>query len=196
MIKRLLNCFICFILVCSLEAAPVSLQRATAVANSFLTTQSSVAGPKRVPARPRLASSSDSQSKYFVFENEAGGFVIVAGDDVAYPILGYSNDANINASNIPSSVKAWLDSYALEIQTAVDSGAVQSEEVMTAWNNIESYSNAAVIVSPLILTRWNQTPYYNDLCPMDNNRNERTVTGCVATAMAQVLKYWEWLIFI
>ena len=192
MIKRLLNCFICFILVCSLEAAPVSLQRATAVANSFLTTQSSVAGPKRVPARPRLASSSDSQSKYFVFENEAGGFVIVAGDDVAYPILGYSNDANINASNIPSSVKAWLDSYALEIQTAVDSGAVQSEEVMTAWNNIESYSNAAVIVSPLILTRWNQTPYYNDLCPMDNNRNERTVTGCVATAMAQVLKYWEY----
>ena len=192
MIKRLLNCFICFILVCSLEAAPVSLQRATAVANSFLTTQSSVSGPKRVPARPRLASSSDSQSKYFVFENEAGGFVIVAGDDVAYPILGYSNDANINASNIPSSVKAWLDSYALEIQTAVDSGAVQSEEVMTAWNNIESYSNAAVIVSPLILTRWNQTPYYNDLCPMDNNRNERTVTGCVATAMAQVLKYWEY----
>ena len=192
MIKRLLNCFICFILVCSLEAAPVSLQRATAVANSFLTTQSSVAGPKRVPARPRLASSSDSQSKYFVFENEAGGFVIVAGDDVAYPILGYSNDANINASNIPSSVKAWLDSYALEIQTAVDSGAVQSEEVMTAWNNIESYSKAAVIVSPLILTRWNQTPYYNDLCPMDNNRNERTVTGCVATAMAQVLKYWEY----
>ena len=168
------------------------MQRATAVANSFLTTQSSVAGPKRVPARPRLASSSDSQSKYFVFENEAGGFVIVAGDDVAYPILGYSNDANINASNIPSSVKAWLDSYALEIQTAVDSGAVQSEEVMTAWNNIESYSNAAVIVSPLILTRWNQTPYYNDLCPMDNNRNERTVTGCVATAMAQVLKYWEY----
>ena len=192
MIKRLLNCFICFILVYSLEAAPVSLQRATAVANSFLTTQSSVSGPKRVPARPRLASSSDSQSKYFVFENEAGGFVIVAGDDVAYPILGYSNDANINASNIPSSVKAWLDSYALEIQTAVDSGAVQSEEVMTAWNNIESYSNAAVIVSPLILTRWNQTPYYNDLCPMDNNRNERTVTGCVATAMAQVLKYWEY----
>ena len=192
MIKRLFNCFICLILVCSLEASPVSLQRATSVANSFLTTQSSIAGPKRVPARPRLVSSSDSQSKYFVFENEAGGFVIVAGDDVAYPILGYSNDANINASNIPSSVKAWLDSYALEIQAAVDSGIVQSEEVMKAWNNIESYSNAAVIVAPLILTRWNQSPYYNDLCPMDNNRNERTVTGCVATAMAQVLKYWEY----
>ena len=191
MIKRLLfNCLVFLVLACSLQAAPVSLQRANAVANAFLTNQTGLSGPQKVPVHPRLATS-DVNNRYFVFTNETGGFVIVAGDDIAYPVLGYSNEPIANAKEMPSTVKAWLDSYANEIQSALDSGAVQSEAVKAAWNSVEKYSAAAVIVSPLILTRWNQSPYYNDLCPMDSTRNERTVVGCVATAMAQVLKYWD-----
>lgn len=191
MIKRLLfNCLVFLVLACSLQAAPVSLQRANAVANAFLTNQSGILGPQKVPVHPRLATS-DVNNRYFVFTNETGGFVIVAGDDIAYPVLGYSNEPIANAKEMPSTVKAWLDSYANEIQSALDSGAVQSEAVKAAWNSVDKYSAAAVIVSPLILTRWNQSPYYNDLCPMDSTRDERTVVGCVATAMAQVLKYWD-----
>lgn len=191
MIKRLLlTSLVCLVLVSSVLAAPVSLQRATAIANTFLTNQSGISGPQRVPIHPRLASA-PAGANYFVFENEAGGFVIVASDDIAYPVLGYSAEASLHSGEIPSNVQAWLNAYSAEIQTALDSGVVQSTEVQKAWKSVENYSNAAVIVSPLILTRWNQSPYYNDMCPYDNARNERTVTGCVATAMAQVLKYWE-----
>ena len=191
--RLLLNFLVSVLLVCVAEAAPVSLPRATAIAETFLTNSLPQAhGIKRAPARPRLARAAASQSAYYIFENEAGGFVIVAGDDIAYPILGYSNDATLDAASVPSNVQAWLNQYASEIQMAVDSGLVQSPEVKQAWESMQNYSNAAVIVSPLILTRWNQSPYYNDLCPMDNSRNERTVVGCVATAMAQVLKYWDY----
>ena len=192
MMKRLLlTCMIGFVLTCLVHAAPVSLQRATEVANVFLTSTAQ-SGPQRVPARARLVSSSAAKTPYYIFENVAGGFVIVAGDDVAYPILGYSNDATLNPEKMPSNVAAWLSNYASEIQSAVDSGFVQAEEVKQAWETLGSSSSAAVIVSPLILTKWNQSPYYNDMCPMDTKQNARTVVGCVATAMAQVLKYWEY----
>ena len=192
MMKRLLlTCMIGLVLTCAVHAAPVSLQRATEVANVFLTSTAQ-SGPQRVPARARLVSSSAVKAPYYIFENAAGGFVIVAGDDVAYPILGYSNDATMNPENMPSNVAAWLSNYASEIQSAVDSGFVQAEEVKQAWETLGSTSGAAVIVSPLILTKWNQSPYYNDMCPMDTKQNARTVVGCVATAMAQVLKYWEY----
>lgn len=191
--RLLLNFLVSMLLVGVAQAAPVSLSRATAIAETFLTNSAPVVpGLKRVPARPRLARVAAPQSAYYVFENEAGGFVIVSGDDVAYPILGYSNDRAADALYMPSNVKAWLEGYAADIQSALDNGMQQSDEVKRAWANLETYSNAAVIVSPLILTRWNQDPYYNDLCPMDNSRNERTVVGCVATAMAQVLRYWKY----
>lgn len=167
MFKRaLLSSIFCFVSFC-LIAAPVDLQRATAVANEFLTTNTDISAPHRAPAKPRLVGKADSQTNYFVFENEGGGFVIVAGDDRAYPILGYSTTASFKTDPMPSNVEAWLDQYAKEIQIAIDSNLVQSQEVKKAWANIAAASKATVIVSPLILTRWNQSPYYNDLCPMD-----------------------------
>ena len=177
-----------------LFAVPVDKERAKDVAKLFLQKQIVKGGHNRVPQNLRLDEVNVSQyaGKLFVFNTESGGFVVVSANDVAYPILGYSDENSLKAENIPSNVKAWLDLYAKEIQMAVDSGVVQSEDVMKAWGNVESYSNAAVIVSPLILTRWNQSPLYNNLCPYDSEKNERTVTGCVATAMAQVLKYWDY----
>lgn len=177
-----------------LLATPVDKERAKDVAKLFLQKQTVKGGQNRAPQNLRLDEVNVSQydGKLFVFNTASGGFVVVSANDVAYPILGYSDENSLKAENIPSNVKAWLDLYANEIQGAVDSGLVQSEDVMKAWGNVESYSNAAVIVSPLILTRWNQSPMYNDLCPYDSVKNERTVTGCVATAMAQVLKYWDY----
>ena len=179
------------VFACTMNAAPISIQRATEIANVFLSPSIAPTAPNRAPMRPRLMHTATPQAAYYIFENENGGFIIVAGDDVAYPILGYSNQASPAAKGMPDNTKAWLALYAAEIQNAVDSGIAQSPAVRQAWDNIAAYANASVVVSPLILTRWNQSPYYNDLCPMDVARNERTVVGCVATAMAQVLKYWE-----
>ena len=187
--KRLLLSLICVILVCSAYAAPVSLQRATEVANAFLTTTSS--GPNRAPARARLASAAAPQAYVYVFENTTGGFVIVSADDVAYPILGYSNNTEWDGTNLPDNVQAWINTYSSQIKWAVDNNIQPDPNVTNAWKKISSAKKATEVVSPLLLTSWNQSPYYNDYCPMDTEKNERTVVGCVATAMAQVLKYWE-----
>lgn len=191
MIKRLfLVSIIGIALVCNIYAAPISLQRATEVADSFLQ-NASPAGPHRAPARARLVSSSVKYAPYYVFENTAGGFVIVAGDDVAYPILGYSNDTQWNTDDVPSHVQAWLDGYSKQIQWAQDNDIQPDSTITNAWKRISSRKKATVLVSPLLLTNWNQSPYYNDQCPYDAKANSRAVVGCVATAMAQVLKYWD-----
>ena len=192
--KRTLLLSVLLTLSALLFAVPVDRDRAKDVAKLFLQKQIVAGGQNRAPQNLKLDEVNVSQydGKLFVFNTASGGFVVVSANDIAYPILGYSDENSLKSENIPSNVKAWLDLYANEIQMAVDSGVVQSDEVMKAWSNVESYSNAAVIVSPLILTRWNQSPLYNNFCPYDSAKNERTVTGCVATAMAQVLKYWDY----
>ena len=190
--RLLLKFLVSILLVGVTQAAPVSLSRATAIAEAFLTNSvPAVSGVKRAPARPRLVCAAAPKSAYYVFENEAGGFVIVSGDDVAYPILGYSNDRAADALYMPSNVQAWLNQYASQIQWARENDIAPDTSVVNAWKKISSSKKATEVVSPLLLTIWNQSPFYNDYCPMDVEKNERAVVGCVATAMAQVLKYWE-----
>lgn len=123
---------------------------------------------------------------------ESGGFVIVSGDDAAIPILGYSETGHINPLEMPQNVLKWLEGYKQQIQFIKANQIEQSEESKTLWNDPANRLKSAHMVVPLIKTQWNQNPYYNDKCPFDRRYNERTVTGCPATAMAQIMKYWEY----
>ena len=126
--------------------------------------------------------------------NTNGGFVIVSSDDAAKPILGYSQQGSFDPNNIPVNAREWLNNYNREIQYAIDNNIESGEETREAWNNLRNGIGLAPkntrTVSQLMTTTWNQSPYYNDLCPYDGDT--RSVTGCVATAMAQVMKYWNW----
>ncbi len=128
--------------------------------------------------------------------NTNGGFVIVSADDVAKPILGYSQQGVFNPENIPANAKSWLRNYCYEIQYAIDNNIETSEENREAWNNLRNGAGltprSTRTVSQLLTTYWNQRPYYNALCPYDEEEGELSVTGCVATAMAQLMKYWNW----
>ena len=128
--------------------------------------------------------------------NTNGGFVIVSADDVAKPILGYSQQGVFNPENIPANAKSWLRNYCNEIQYAIDNNIETSEENREAWNNLRNGAGltprSTRTVSQLLTTYWNQRPYYNALCPYDEEEGELSVTGCVATAMAQLMKYWNW----
>jgi len=147
---------------------------------------------------------SDVASLY-VFNN-ANGFVIVAGDDDVIPILGYSETSTFDANNIPPNVQWWLDSYSREIKYVVENNIKATTEVQRQWNNYQSVSQSGYSplvspllgvaplldappmgdASPLIATMWDQEPYYNALAPAG------CPTGCVATAMAQIMKFWNW----
>ena len=137
------------------------------------------------------------------------GFVVMAADDCVQPILGYSLTGNFVAENMPTNVSGWLQGYNDEIQYAIDSKMKASTETAKLWKElIEGNAKAAkatAVVSALVQTQWDQNGYYyysggqyqmfelyNNLCPYDYTAGERTVTGCVATAMAQIMKYWDY----
>jgi len=144
-----------------------------------------------------IPTKSTSTSAYFYVFNvtNSKGFVIVAGDDNASPILAYSDEVNFDPNNIPQNTAKWLENYKAQIRYIVENKIQSTEEIKNEWQNINTGKGlikSTTSVSPLILTKWGQSPYYNDLCPYDIQNSDRTVTGCVATAMAQIMKFWNY----
>lgn len=126
----------------------------------------------------------------YVFSmSEAGGFVIVSNDDRTHPILGFSETGFLDLENMSDEQRAWLQGYADEIAWLKqhDSSSVSVGTI----DNTRAGSHEKEAVAPLVTTRWNQRAPYNDLCP-DYSAGKRAVTGCVATAMAQVMNYHKW----
>lgn len=126
------------------------------------------------------------------------GFVIMSADDRVRPVLAYSFDSPFPAEPHPS-LHAWLKSYDAQIEYAVKNDIAAPEWVGAQWGKL---LGGAVPPVPLMLTeipalcatKWNQSDIgdtYNRLCPYDSTQNERCVVGCVATAMAQIMKYWN-----
>ena len=131
----------------------------------------------------------------YIFVNQNGpGFIIMSKDDAAIPILGYSGKDNFRTSNMPENLRSWLAGYDRIINLIVTEKIPASDEVIAQWNNISEGRHPVTqyrdAVEPLVQTKWDQdAPYYN-LCPTYGGN--RCVTGCAATAMAQVMKFWNW----
>ena len=135
---------------------------------------------------------------YYVFNIDlTGGFIIISGDDIVYPVLAYSSETSFNPKNIPPNVAAWLKGYEDQISFAISTQMSATPEIQSEWVSLANGSFAYHTlksgqgVNPLIATLWDQSPFYNALCPYDNTYNDRTVTGCVATAMAMVMKFFN-----
>ncbi|MEI6577401.1 MAG: C10 family peptidase [Bacteroidota bacterium] len=138
---------------------------------------------------------------YYIFNvNGNDGFVIIAGDDIVTPVLGYGNTGNYNGNNLPPAFVKWLENYKEQIQYAQEEAMEPTTEIVSLWrdlisNNVsKSNSSNLQTVNPLCTTTWDQQPYYNEYCPYDpaNTNNQHCVTGCPATAMAQIMKYWNY----
>ena len=112
------------------------------------------------------------------------GFVLVSAEDNARAVLGYSDEGHIDAQNIPANMRAWLQMYADELARAAKAPAAAD-----AQRSVEYYP----AVEPLIgNVAWNQNAPYNNHCPIDPNSNQRSVTGCMATAAAQVMYHHKY----
>lgn len=112
----------------------------------------------------------------YVFAREKGGFLIAAGDDNAPALLGFSDSATFDPETMPEALKAMLT----QMDRAIASGRAVTDDTATPRADI----------APLISSQWNQDSPYNLLCPEIDG--EHTLTGCVATAEAQVLRYWKY----
>lgn len=134
-----------------------------------------------------ITRSSVQSPAYYVFDNTGGpGFVIVAGDDVAMPVLGYSFEHEFSKDDLPANLKAWLEYMRDEVNEARRSGAKAESVVTRAWSQVE----VGTPVVELETAQWNQTEPYNQLCPTING--QPTYTGCVITALAIVMRYHQW----
>ena len=177
-------------LLCSVfaaEAKTVTPDEALMRANTTPAMRSMAA--RRAPGvRPKLAytqKTKDGAPAAYIF-NYAGnqGYMILSGDDVALPVLGYNDQGSIDAEALPPQLEWWLQEYARQIEYAVAHGA------STVSRDAQPEGPKAQAIAPMIKTYWDQGAPYNNKCPMLNA--QRTYTGCVATAMAQVMKYFNY----
>lgn len=119
---------------------------------------------------------------FYAFNAAEGGFVVVSADDRAYrSVIAYSTDGAFDYEQLPENARAYFDGLTAQMKalTDADASVYQGDRVKSA---------SAIV--PLIKTMWDQGAPYNNLCPQISS--ERCVTGCVATAMAQILYYWKW----
>lgn len=134
---------------------------------------------------------------------EPDGFVIVAGDDRVQPVLAFSNEGAFVTEYMPDHIRFFLNGYTEDIQHITDEQQHSDESVRRQWEALLSGKELApkdgdgnVVVAPLLgNNRWNQTQYYNDLCPADATGNPayggHAAAGCGALVMGQVMRYWR-----
>ena len=134
----------------------------------------------------------------YVFNFE-GGYLIMAADDVAQPILAFGEEGCFDANNIPDGLAYYLRHYARQIEYAVTNNMTATPEIAEQWEQIRRYgvirSERATRgdVAPLISTNWNQDSPFNAYCPTgQGGPGGRAYAGCVATAMSMVMKRWNW----
>jgi hypothetical protein len=174
------------------KANPVDMQTAREVAMKFINANTRV--PLRGEEDLQLVTTYKTESDDAAFHifNTPNGFIIVSADDCATPILGYSDEGQFDTENIPIQLQDYLQGFVEQIQYGIEKNHFEADEqtirqwelVRTVGRLTNNRSNRTV--EPLLTTKWNQDYPYNIYVP------NGCPTGCTATAMAQVMKYWDW----
>ena len=199
--KKLLS--LLWLLLCSLPlySAPVSVEQARKIALDYLTRQAgTLPGLNRTPGKqPELSlaysptlparvaapgtSMPEQQALLYVFNDQtAGGFVVVAGDDRANAVLAVTTQGSFDPAQLHPGLQWWLHEAEASMARLMADNNSQRTMVIRA-------EGLATSVGPLLSTQWGQGAPYNNLCPADHAHGGQSVTGCTATALAQILNY-------
>ncbi len=169
-----------FLLVQQLVAKPVDINKAKAFASQFIEVEGE-------SLRSVQKTSSDEAPAYYIFKAKAGkGFVIVSGEDRLPLLMGYSDKGTIDQEHLPIQLKILLEQYSkavARLRKTPDEGGFRSQKVFM--------HKPKIIVEALTKSKWGQSKPFNDLCP-EITDGKRAVTGCVATAVAQLMYYHKW----
>ncbi|MDE6694865.1 MAG: C10 family peptidase, partial [Bacteroidales bacterium] len=170
-----------------LHAAPVSLGSAKSIAREFCDWQSKATKGDMLTCVYPKATKSGEFVPYYIFNvGEGNGFVIVSGDDnTMRRVLAYSETGMFDMENLPDNVRYWLGFYEEQVKLASSSSAPVRKAPVE--------SHGAPIVAPLLgEISYNQNAPYNLLCPIDLNTNQRSMVGCVATAIVSIASYYKY----
>lgn len=174
-----------FVLPTSIFAESITKEQAQKIATEFLRSQpglSHVGQLKMVyDGADRVKSAQNPTPALYIYDNPNGkGFVIVSGDDIAYPILGYSYESDFPQENMPVNIREWIEGMEERINYGREKG----------YRSMELHSTKAStgdVVTKLQTAIWNQGYPYNIYCPKINGAS--TYTGCTITATAIIMYY-------
>lgn len=180
-------------------AGPRSFQQAKAIAEKQAALLGVTIDQKAMTKARKQGSKGEitlSQESYYVFPNaNSKGFTIVSGDDRLPEILGYSSQGSYDENNLPEGFVSFMKAYQ-NLYNKVNLGdaeALKNLAEIKAWRNKKNASAASTsAVAPLLGNiEWDQTSPYNNMCPRYDSVHV-AATGCVATAMAQVMAYYKY----
>ena len=183
--KHLLTCILAALFVCgatSLSAKPRTTEQVQQLAAQYLSSKHikrALPGHSEFKTTAVFNALDKDAQPYLYAVSEQNSFVLVSGDDRFAPVLGYSDSGNFNEQNMPENMRAWLQGYIDEMNYLNSINYQPTLRRATA---------ARTAISPIVTTKWNQGDPFNLLCPIDKS-SQRSVTGCAATAMAQVVNY-------
>lgn len=180
-------------------AGPRSFQQAKAIAEKQAALLGVTIDQKAMTKARKQGSKGEitlSQESYYVFPNaNSKGFTIVSGDDRLPEIVGYSSQGSYDENNLPEGFISFMKAYQ-NLYNKVNLGdaeALKNLAEIKAWRNKKNASAASTsAVAPLLGNiEWDQTSPYNNMCPKYDSVHV-AATGCVATAMAQVMAYYKY----
>ena len=189
--KRIVAFFVAFIAITSAYAEVVTTDHALVMAREFISKGEARfnAGPGIALKLAHEARSLEGKPDYYVFNNGVdGGYIVVSGDDRTIPVWGYSISGTFDYESLPENAKWWLSEYQRQLQFLRDHPEAKARQVETLNTSM----------APLLTTQWGQTTPYNYYCPEAcENINQvyyenRACTGCVATALAQIMYHHKW----
>ncbi|MEA3467942.1 MAG: C10 family peptidase [Thermodesulfobacteriota bacterium] len=197
----LLKTAVLLLLTCTVGfAKPVSVDIAKQIAKNFMMQQTGITYDiSKDSISFQLKGGGESETPaYYVFNMAPEGWIIVAGDDIAYPVIGYSRQGSVNSDDVSPAFSEWM----IEIEKQIIQAAKEEPEplasIKSTWEkfNVADYKVYEVMVEavePLLKTTWSQGKYYNNKCPVDSNGIDgHALVGCSATAVGQIMKYHNW----
>ena len=151
--------------------------------------------------KERFISAKVEAKSIYAFNCDGGGYVIASADSRALPVLGYSDTGSIEWERMPENMRVWLKLYDEAIATLGNRQDFKDGDITDPASHSGTLRQTRTIerapIEPLIKTNWYQiVPYYNE-CPLYDGADsslagKRCMTGCTATATAQVMNYYQW----
>ncbi len=188
--------FLCVITFTVVTAGPVTKNTALSVAKNFFRIELNKSSDNTVVKYLAINSKQDNSKVLLHVYYGDNSFIVISGDNNAFPIIAYSNEGTYPVNSENASFNWWMSNVTDAVELASTTKSKVNIPVSNAWdlytsdNKSGGSSTNTRSVNPFLLTKWDQAPNYNALCPSFSGTH--CVTGCVATSMAQIMKYYNY----